>query len=89
MISEDLRLELKKFLGARFSKDVNKNLESKGLKTYSPGFISQVLNGESDNLDVEQALLFIANERKEAIQSLENSKSAFIKKIPKAVTSGT
>lgn len=75
MISEIQREKLKPILGNRFSKEVQKILQESDKTVYSKGFISNVLNGNYENTDVECALVELYQKRHKEKKRLQKKLS--------------
>lgn len=89
MISDEQREIIKPVLGNRFSKEVKELLESGGKKAYSAGFISNVLNGNYENEEIEGALIELYDKRLKEKKKLDRKKKNLLKIKPEAVTPGS
>lgn len=61
MITEAERIEIKKVLGSRYTADILDVLRDREIKNakgeaYSPSYIRSILNGNSNNIEIENTI---------------------------------
>lgn len=69
MITEAERIEIKKVLGSRYTADILEVLRDRQIKNakgepYSPSYIRSILNGNSNNNEIENIIIEFCQTRK-------------------------
>ncbi|MFA5296574.1 MAG: hypothetical protein WC389_00020 [Lutibacter sp.] len=84
MISTEEKLKFKMILGHRYVSQIKEVLNERNIidgsgKAYSDGMIRQVFNGNSENFEIESAIIEAAKRQKEFISNLKKQKNTILK----------
>lgn len=89
MITTTEGLKLRAIIGNVFTKNIQKILEENNQRVYSDRYISHVLNGRYENLEIEKAFYILSENISEEKKLLKKSKRKLEKNKPEADTSGS
>jgi len=84
MISTDEKLKFKMILGHRYVSQIKEVLNERNIidgsgKAYSDGMIRQVFNGNSENFEIESAIIEATKRQKEFVNNLTKQKNTILK----------